>query len=124
LEKKNCKWNLLNFITRLQGSLTLNQWKGLATPTFGGLLHDNERVKVKGEKGLDELGLQMYSLNDVEEDVEDLLPGKHFDASSCIYTYTNSTVLHPDDCASITFSLPPSQMSSRMHSTCPSRQPT
>lgn len=78
---------------------------------------------MRGEKGLDEFGLQIYSLEDVEEDYVDL-PGKHFDAASCIYTYTNSTVLHPDDGASITFSLPPSQMSSRMHSTCPSRQPT
>lgn len=102
----------------------MKNWQGLATPNMENILLDNERVKVRGEKGLDEFGLQMYSLGDVEEDADDLLPGKHFDASSCIYTYTNSTVLHPDDGASITFSLPPSQMSSRMHSTCPSRQPT
>lgn len=60
----------------------------MATPTFGGLLQDNERVKVRGEKGLDEFGLQIYSLGDVEEDVEELLPGKHYMTSSCIYTYT------------------------------------
>lgn len=96
----------------------------MATPTFGSLLHDNERVKVRGEKGLDEFGLQTYSLGDVEEDVDEFLPGKHFQTSACIYTYTDSKILHPDDGASITFSLPPSQMSSRMQSTCNSRQPT
>lgn len=67
--------------------------------------------------------MQLYSLSDVEEDIEDH-PGKQFDSSSCIYTYTNSCVMHPDDgTSSITFSLPPSQMSSRMESrqtTCPS----
>lgn len=85
-------------------------------------MQENERVKVRGEKGLDELGMQLYSLSDVEEDIDDL-PGKQFDSSRCIYTYTNSCVLHPDDgTSSITFSLPPSQMSSRMESrqtTCP-----
>lgn len=90
---------------------------------MSGLLHENERVKVRGEKGLDELGMQLYSLADVEEDIEDL-PGKQFESSPCIYTYTNSCVMHPDDgTSSITFSLPPSQMSSRMESrqtTCPS----
>jgi hypothetical protein len=40
------------------------------------------------------------------------------------FLYADSKVLHPDDGASITFSLPPSQMSSRMQSTCTSRQPT
>lgn len=63
----------------------------MATPTFGGLLQDNERVKVRGEKGLDEFGLQTYSLHDVEEDMEDF-PGKHFVSSSCIYTYTGEFI--------------------------------
>lgn len=91
---------------------------------MSGLLNENERVKVRGEKGLEELGMQLYSLEDVEEDFEDH-PGKKFE-NSCIYTqtYTNSYVMHPDDGASsITFSLPPSQISSRMESrqtTCPS----
>jgi trafficking kinesin-binding protein 1 len=90
---------------------------------MSGLLNENERVKVRGEKGLEELGMQLYSLDDVEEDMDDL-PMKKFDSSTCIYTYTNSYVMHPDDgTSSITFSLPPSQMSSRMESrqtTCPS----
>ncbi len=59
----------------------------MATPTFGGLLQDNERVKVRGEKGLDEFGLQTYSLGDVEEDVDEY-PCKHFQSSACVYTYT------------------------------------
>lgn len=81
---------------------------------------------MRGEKGLDEFGLQIYSLGDVEEDVTEDLPSiKNLESmSQCIYTYTDSKILHPDDGASITFSLPPSQMSSRMHSACPSRQPT
>lgn len=90
---------------------------------MSGLLNENERVKVRGEKGLEELGMQLYSLSDVEEDIDDH-PGKQFDSSPCIYTYTNSCVMHPDDgTASITFSMPPSQISSRMESrqtTCPS----
>lgn len=90
---------------------------------MSGLLSENERVKVRGEKGLEELGMQLYCLEDVEEDMDDH-PGKQFDSSPCIYTYTNSYVMHPDDgTSSITFSLPPSQMSSRMESrqtTCPS----
>ncbi|XP_070496989.1 trafficking kinesin-binding protein milt-like isoform X3 [Chironomus tepperi] len=101
----------LEIVKPLEGSITLNQWKGLATPTLDGLLHDNERVKVRGEKGLDEFGLQIYCLGDVEEDVEELPSLKHFEPSSCIYTYTDSKVLHHDDGASITFSLPPSRMS-------------
>lgn len=106
----------LEIVKPLEGSYTLNHWKGLATPAMTGLLHENERVKVRGEKGLDELGMQLYSLSDVEEDIDDL-PGKQFGSSSCIYTYTNSHVMHPDDgTSSITFSLPPSQMSSRMES--------
>lgn len=113
----------LEIVKPLEGSFTLNHWKGLATPAMSGLLHENERVKVRGEKGLDELGMQLYSLSDVEEDIDDY-PGKQFDSSPCIYTYTNSYVMHPDDgTSSITFSLPPSQMSSRMESrqtTCPS----
>lgn len=106
-----------NFLSStFQGSYTLNHWKGLATPAMSGLLNENERVKTRGEKGLDELGMQLYCLEDVEEDIEDL-PMKQFDSSPCIYTYTNSYVMHPDDgTSSITFSLPPSQMSSRMES--------
>lgn len=121
------RWQMpkkLEIVKPLEGSVTLNQWKGLATPTFYGLLQDNVHVKVRGERNLEELGVQMYSLSDLEEDIEDN-PGKNFGSSLCIYTLTNSTVMHPDDTtSSITFSLPPSQVSSRTQSTTTSRQPT
>lgn len=114
----------LEIVKPMEGSQTLNMWSRLATPTFDGLLQDNERIKVRGEKRLEDLGLQMYSLADVEEDYEEF-PGKQFDSSACVYTFTNSTVLHPDDgTTSITFSLPPSQVSSRMTSKVNSRQAT
>lgn len=120
------RWQMpkkLEIVKPMEGSMTLNQWKGLATPTFGGLLQDNVHVKVRGERKLEDLGVQMYSLSDLEEDVEDH-PGKQFDQSSCIYTFTNSTVMHPEDGTSITFSLPSSLISSRMQSTVASRQAT
>lgn len=114
----------LEIVKPLEGSFTLNHWKGLATPAMSGLLNENERVKHRGEKGLEELGLTLYSLEDVEEDVDDL-PLKQYDSTQCIYTYTNSYVMHPDDgTASITFSLPPSQISSVMSSRQPTRPST
>ena len=47
----------------------------------------------------------MYSLLDVEED-EDMiqLPGKSFDSAATIYTFTNSTILHPDELTRVTSS--------------------
>lgn len=133
----------LEIVKPMEGSQTLNLWSRLATPTMGGLLQDNERIKVRGERRLEDLGLQMYSLSDLEGEKSNLFflrfvfisnfkfaednddyPGKQFELSTCVYTFTNSTVLHPDDGTSITFSLPPSQMSSRMTSTVTSRQPT
>jgi trafficking kinesin-binding protein 1 len=121
------RWQMpkkLEIVKPMEGSMTLNQWKGLATPTFGGLLQDNAHVKVRGERKLEELGVHVYSLSDLEEDPDEH-PGKQFNYSQCIYTFTNSTVMHPDDgTSSVTFSLPPSQMSSRMHSNAASRQPT
>lgn len=141
------QWKLpkkLEIVKPLEGSQTLNIWSRLATPTMTGLLHENERIKVRGERRLEDLGLHMYSLSDVEGEINNFLyrlglkpflkitediddhPGKRFDSSAPVYTFTNSTVLHPSDdgTSSITFSLPPSQMSSRMQSTATSRHPT
>lgn len=56
----------LEIVKPMEGSQTLNIWSKLATPTMGGLLHDNERIKVRGERKLEDLGLQMYSLSDLE----------------------------------------------------------
>lgn len=79
-------------------------------------------VTIRGGRGLDELGLHLYSLSDVEEDEADH-PGKQYQTSGSIYTYTNSTIMHPDDGMSMTSSLPQSQMSSRVNSISSSRQP-
>lgn len=76
----------------------------------------------RGGRGLEELGLHMYSLSDVEEDESDH-PGKQYQTFGSIYTFTNSTVMHPDDGMSVTSSLPQSQMSSKVNSISSSRQP-
>ncbi|XP_058818421.1 trafficking kinesin-binding protein milt isoform X3 [Topomyia yanbarensis] len=121
------QWRLpekLQIVKPIEGSQTLHHWSRLATPTLSGLLEERPGVTIRGGRGLDELGLQTYSLSDVEEDAEEQ-PGKRFQTYGCTYTFTNSTVMHPDDGTSaVTFSLPPSQMSSQMASECPSRQPS
>jgi trafficking kinesin-binding protein 1 len=117
-------WRLpekLQIVKPMEGSQTLHHWNRLATPTLTGLLEERPGVTIRGGRGLEELGLQVYSLSDLEEDEEEH-PGKRFDTTGCVYThtFTNSTVLHPDDGTSITFSIPPSQVSSQ----CSSRQPS
>lgn len=118
-------WRLpekLQIIKPMEGSQTLHAWNRLATPTLGGLLDERPGVTIRGGRGLDELGLHLYSLSDVEED-EDEHPGKQYQTCGSIYTFTNSTVMHPDDGMSVTSSLPQSQMSSRINSISSSRQP-
>lgn len=118
-------WRLpekLQIVKPMEGSQTLHHWNRLATPTLSGLLDERPGVTIRGGRGLDELGLHMYSLSDVEEDADDN-PGKQFQTYGSVYTYTNSTVMHPDDGMSITSSLPQSQMSSRITSVSSSRQP-
>jgi trafficking kinesin-binding protein 1 len=60
----------LEIVKPIEGSQTLDMWTRLATPTMGGLLQDNERIKVRGERKLEDLGLHMYSLSDVEGNFE------------------------------------------------------
>lgn len=118
-------WRLpekLQIVKPMEGSQTLHHWNRLATPTLSGLLDERPGVTIRGGRGLDELGLHLYSLSDVEEDADDY-PGKQFQTYGSVYTYTNSTVMHPDDGMSITSSLPQSQMSSRLASVSSSRQP-
>lgn len=118
-------WRLpekLQIIKPMEGSQTLHAWNRLATPTLGGLLDERPGVTIRGGRGLDELGLHLYSLSDVEEDADEN-PGKQYQMCSSIYTFTNSTVMHPDDGMSVTSSLPQSQMSSRINSISSSRQP-
>lgn len=86
----------------LEGSLTLATWSQLATPTLGGLLDERPGVKIRGGRQLEDLGLELYSLSDLEEDEENVNPGKSFQSTGSVYTYTDSTVLHPDDNTSVT----------------------
>ncbi|XP_016985780.1 trafficking kinesin-binding protein milt isoform X3 [Drosophila rhopaloa] len=122
------QWRLpekLQIIKPMEGSQTLHHWSRLATPTLSGLLDERPGVTIRGGRGLDDLGMQIYTLSDVEEDVSDDLPGKQFEAPGCTFTYTNSMVMHPDDgfVNDLSF-LSQSQMSSRMASTSTSRQPS
>lgn len=86
----------------MEGSQTLHQWSQLATPSLGGLLDERPGIKTRGGAELEDLGLRMYSITDVEEDEEIVHPGKSFQCSGYTYTYTNSTVMHPDDGTSLT----------------------
>ncbi|XP_073983103.1 trafficking kinesin-binding protein milt isoform X5 [Rhodnius prolixus] len=117
-------WKLpdkLQIVKPLEGSATLHHWSELATPSLEGLLDERPGVKIRGGTELEHLGIQMYSLSDIEED-EEIHPGKSFSDTNHIYTFTNSTVLHPDDNTSVTPSVRGSQMSSvvssRMSSAC------
>lgn len=71
-------------------------------------------------KELEELGLESYALTDLEEDEEYTNPGKLFDTSVHTYTYTNSTIMHPDDGTFVTTS----NRGSRVTSVCSSLQPS
>lgn len=62
----------LEIVKPIEGSQTLNMWSRLATPTMGGLLEENERIKVRGERKLEDLGLHMFSLADVEGNLKSL----------------------------------------------------
>ncbi|XP_072944263.1 trafficking kinesin-binding protein milt isoform X2 [Epargyreus clarus] len=83
----------LQIVKPMEGSLTLHTWAQLAKPNMSGLLEEQEGIGVRGSRSAQALGLQMYRLSDVEED-DDILRLPH---SSHIYTFTNSTVLHPND---------------------------
>lgn len=71
----------------------------------GGLLEERPGVKTRGGRGLEDLGLVTFSLSDLEEDEEYTNPGKLFQDTGSVYTFTNSTVLHPDDHTSVTPSI-------------------
>ncbi|XP_033229928.1 trafficking kinesin-binding protein milt [Belonocnema kinseyi] len=111
----NSAWRLpekLQIVKPIEGSQTLHHWSQLATPTLGGLLEERPGVKTRGGRGLEDLGLETYTLTDVEEDEEYANPGKLFQDTGSIYTYTNSTVLHPDDHTSVTASVAGSRVAS------------
>ncbi|XP_044002306.1 trafficking kinesin-binding protein milt isoform X1 [Aphidius gifuensis] len=111
-------WRLpekLQIIKPMEGSQTLHHWSQLATPTLGGLLEERPGVKTRGGRNLEDLGLQTFTLADLEEDEEYANPGKLFQDTGSVYTFTNSTVLHPEDPTLVTSSV----MSSRV-ATAPS----
>ncbi|XKL63214.1 hypothetical protein PGB90_005578 [Kerria lacca] len=110
----NVPWKLpdkLQIVKPIEGSQTLHQWSQLATPSLSGLLDERPGIKTRGGAELEDLGLHIYSLTDVEEDEEIIHPGKSFQQSGHVYTFTNSTVLHPDDGTSLTSSVHGSRMS-------------
>ncbi|XP_066587033.1 trafficking kinesin-binding protein milt isoform X2 [Prorops nasuta] len=97
-------WRLpekLQIVKPLEGSQTLRHWTHLATPTLGGLLEERPGVKTRGARGLEDLGFETFTLTDLEEDEEYTNPGKLFQDTGSVYTFTNSTVLHPDDHTSV-----------------------
>lgn len=82
----------------------------------GGLLEDRPGVRTRGGRGLEDLGLEIFTLTDVEEDEEYINPGKLFQGTGTVYTYTNSTVMHPDDVVSLTGSVVSSRVASQSNS--------
>ena len=101
-------WRLpekLQIVKPLEGSQTLRHWSKLATPTLGGLLEERPGVRTRGGRALEDLGLETFTLADLEEDEEYANPGKLFQDTGSIYTFTNSTVLHPEDNTSVTASV-------------------
>ncbi|XP_022820024.1 trafficking kinesin-binding protein milt isoform X3 [Spodoptera litura] len=82
----------LQIVKPMEGSLTLHTWAQLAKPSMSGLLDEQEGVGVRGSRSSG-LGTRLYRLSDVEED-DDMPRLPH---SSHIYTFVNSTVMHPND---------------------------
>jgi len=86
----------LRIVKPLEGSLTLHNWSKLATPHLGGVLEERCGVAIKGsdKAGLDPL-FEMYNLETEMEDCNVKVPAvKQFTNTN--FTFTNSTVLHPD----------------------------
>ena len=75
-------------------------------------MEDRPGVRTRGGRCLEELGLETFALTDVEEDEEFLNPGKLFQDTGSVYTYTNSTVMHPDDITILSTSVVSSHVAS------------
>ncbi|XP_065213636.1 trafficking kinesin-binding protein milt isoform X2 [Planococcus citri] len=123
----NAHWKLpdkLQIVKPIEGSQTLHHWSQLATPSLGGLLDERPGIKTRGCAELEDLGLHIYSLTDVEEDEEIIHPGKSFQVSGHVYTATNSTVMHLDDGTSLTSSIQGSRMSTVSNSRASTRAST
>ena len=112
----------LRIVKPIEGSLTLHNWSRLATPHLGGVLEERCGVAIKGndKAGLDPL-FDMYRLEeDEEEDDDDMLIPAVAQPTSTHFTFTNSTVLHPDT-TYLTNMYPRTQMSSGVPSRNQSR---
>ena len=119
----------LRIVKPIEGSLTLHNWSRLATPHLGGVLEERCGVAIKGNEkaGLDPL-FDMYRLEDLEEDEEpEMSVPRQIPPTNTNYTFTNSTVLHPDTtmmtnmyASSQMSSGVPSRTQSRMASRCSS----
>uniref|UniRef100_A0A8D8XED9 Trafficking kinesin-binding protein milt n=1 Tax=Cacopsylla melanoneura TaxID=428564 RepID=A0A8D8XED9_9HEMI len=113
----------LQIIKPMEGSATLQHWSALATPSLSNILEERPGVKVRGSAM--DLPPRTYTLDDVEEDDDVSHPGKQFQTSHHTFTYTNSTVKHPDDFTQVTpSSMLNSRMSTAVNSRCSSRAPS
>ncbi|XP_022241411.1 trafficking kinesin-binding protein 1-like isoform X2 [Limulus polyphemus] len=110
----------LQIIKPLEGSQTLHHWQQLATPHLGGIFEDRPGVQIKGEHRMPELEPETFTLSDLEEDEDFSNPGKSFVNTCSVYTYTNSTVLHPTDQTRVTPSYLGLQLAVRAMSQPPS----
>ena len=113
----------LRIVKPIEGSLTLHNWSKLATPHLGGVLEERCGVAIKGNEkaGLDPL-FDMYRLEDLEEEEEEgsMSVPRQIPPTNTNYTFTNSTVLHPDT-TMMTSMYGRSQMSSGVPSRTQSR---
>ena len=113
----------LRIVKPIEGSLTLHNWSRLATPHLGGVLEERCGIAIKGNEkaGLDPLFDMMYRLEeDDEEEDEKISVARQIPPTNTNYTFTNSTVLHPDT-TMMTNMYASSQMSSGVPSRTQSR---
>ena len=100
-------WRLpdkLRIVKPLEGSLTLHHWQRLAKPHLGNILEERSGVATKGNvrrHKLEEVESDL-GLSDFEEDCgdESLEPVRSWikpDATRTNMTFTDCTVMHPDD---------------------------
>ncbi|XP_042555406.1 trafficking kinesin-binding protein 1 isoform X7 [Dipodomys spectabilis] len=109
----------LQIVKPLEGSATLHHWQQLAQPHLGGILDPRPGVVTKGFRTLDVDLVEVYSLNDLEEDdTGDHLPlrgpatstpaqrrpeasahhpGKCMSQTNSTFTFTTCRILHPSD---------------------------
>ncbi|CAB3386193.1 Hypothetical predicted protein [Cloeon dipterum] len=106
----NASWKLpekLQIVKPIEGSMTLHQWSQLARPSLGSSLDERPRVIARGQStAASSDAPTRYSLDDLEEDDldESIYLGKQFESTGMTYTFTNSTVMHPEDLTQVTSS--------------------